>query len=307
MTLIHWRLVGVALLWAGTFIAGRKVAAHAPHAIVAALRFVIAAACLLPLLAWRSGTLAWPSRDSLGWCAALAVTGMLAYNLFFLGALAHLDASRTSLIVALNPIITLLIAVALGLERLSARRVAGVAVAFGGVATILSRGELASLWQGGIGRGELLMFGGALSWAAYTLIGQRAMQSMSSLVATTWSVTLGAIMLLGVALPALPTWLAQGGAADPLVWAAAAYLGIGGSVIAFVWYSDGVRELGAARTAVFNNLVPVFGVALAVLLLGEALHWSMIAGGALAIAGVVLATRTESVPVSASAQSASVK
>jgi drug/metabolite transporter (DMT)-like permease len=135
------------------------------------------------------------------------------------------------------------------------------------------------------------MFGGALSWAAYTLIGQRALKHMSPLVATTWSVVVGALMLIAVATPRIPAWVAAAGYTEPSVWWAAAYLGVFGSVIAFIWYSQGVQQLGAARTAVFNNLVPVFAVLLSVLLLNESLHWSMVVGGAVVIAGVTLTTR----------------
>ncbi|MDI9687603.1 DMT family transporter, partial [Burkholderia cenocepacia] len=80
----------------------------------------------------------------------------------------------------------------------------------------------------------------------------------------------------------------------PLTWQAVAsmlYLGAVGTVIAFVWYSQGIRLLGPARAAVFTNLVPVFGVLLSVVLLGEPLSPSMLAGGALVIAGVALTNR----------------
>ncbi len=292
MIALYARLTGVALLWAGTFIAGRVVAQHAPHTIVATLRFAISAACLLPLLAWRTGGLRLPATQNLLWCVALGATGMLAYNLFFLGALERIAASRTSLIVAMNPIITLLAASAIGFERLTVRRLLGVVLAFIGVTIVLSRGNFAELLRGSVGAGELLMFGGALSWAAYTLLGQRALRTMTPLVATTWSVVTGALLLLAVSLPAVPEWLASGGVYESATWLAAAYLGIFGSVIAFLWYSQGVQTIGAARTSVFNNLVPVFGVALAVGLLDEPLHWSMIVGGLTVIAGVTITTRT---------------
>lgn len=58
-----------------------------------------------------------------------------------------------------------------------------------------------------------------------------------------------------------------------------------------MWYSQGIRALGPARTAVFTNLVPVFGVLLSVVLLGESLTRSMLAGGVLVIAGVMLTNR----------------
>jgi len=70
------------------------------------------------------------------------------------------------------------------------------------------------------------------------------------------------------------------------------YLGVLGTSVAFVWYYQAVQRLGAARTVIFNNLVPVFGASFGVLLLGEPLLPSMLLGGAVAIAGVMLVTRS---------------
>ena len=66
------------------------------------------------------------------------------------------------------------------------------------------------------------------------------------------------------------------------------YLGAGGTALAFVWYARGVKTLGPARTAVFNNLVPVFGVLAGALLLDEPLAASLLLGGMIAVAGVSL-------------------
>jgi drug/metabolite transporter (DMT)-like permease len=71
-------------------------------------------------------------------------------------------------------------------------------------------------------------------------------------------------------------------------WASIAYLGVGGTALAFVWYAQGLQRLGPARTAVFNNLVPVFGATFGALLLGEAILPSMVVGGLIALAGVSL-------------------
>jgi drug/metabolite transporter (DMT)-like permease len=57
------------------------------------------------------------------------------------------------------------------------------------------------------------------------------------------------------------------------------FLGVLGTAVAFVWDYEGLRQLGAARTVVFNNLVPVFGVLLGWLILGEPLSASLLAGG----------------------------
>ena len=64
-----------------------------------------------------------------------------------------------------------------------------------------------------------------------------------------------------------------------------------GTAVAFVWYYEGIRQLGAARTVVFNNLVPIFGVLLGWLVLGEPVSASLIIGGGMALAGVFLVNR----------------
>ena len=69
------------------------------------------------------------------------------------------------------------------------------------------------------------------------------------------------------------------------------YLGVLGTSVAFVWYYQAVQRLGAARTVIFNNLVPVFGASFGVLLLGEPLLPSMLVGGAIAVAGVMLVSK----------------
>ena len=69
------------------------------------------------------------------------------------------------------------------------------------------------------------------------------------------------------------------------------YLGVLGTALAFVWYYMSVKKVGASSASIFNNLVPVFGVAISVVLLGETLLPSMLIGGAIAIAGVMMVSR----------------
>jgi len=74
-------------------------------------------------------------------------------------------------------------------------------------------------------------------------------------------------------------------------WWALAYLGIAGTVIAFVWYYDGIKKIGPMKTAIFTNLVPVFAVLLSVIILHEKVSWYTWSGGILVIGGVILVTR----------------
>jgi drug/metabolite transporter (DMT)-like permease len=134
------------------------------------------------------------------------------------------------------------------------------------------------------------MMGGALSWALYTVIGRSALGALSPIAATAYASLWGTLFLgIGAATEWGDLHLAQLSVTNLL---AIVYLGAIGTAVGFVWYYQGVKTIGPTRTAVFNNLVPVFGVLLGVTLLGESLHWSMIVGGLVALGGVMLVNRS---------------
>jgi drug/metabolite transporter (DMT)-like permease len=286
---VYARLALVPAIWGGTFVAGKLLALEVAPSVGALLRFLVASAALLSACLLLEKRLPRPTRHQLVATLGLGATGVLAYNLLFLGALAHLPASRTSLIVALNPAITIAAAALVFRERLGLRRATGVAVALAGVAVVVSRGELSGLLGGAVGRGELMMFGAVCAWAAYTLIGRGLLEGLTPLAATTWATLLGTAMLAVVAAPGLGAvdWAAL----SPAAALSVLYLGLLGTAVAFVWYLRAVQVLGPTRTVIFNNLVPVFGAAFGVLLLGEPLTPSMLLGGAIAVGGVMLVTR----------------
>ena len=290
--MIYLKLIACTLIWGGTFIAGHIVSNALPPLTAAAIRFSIAAALLL-VLAWkREGGLPKLSMQQLGATAALGLTGIFLYNFCFFSALGKMEASRSALFIAMNPIVTALAAAAVLRERLNWKKWAGIGIAFIGATVLITRGEpMAALHDisQSIGIGELMMLGAASCWAAYTLVGRAALKGLSPIAATTYASLWGLGFLLITASRELPNvaWASLGWQ----VWVSVTYLGAFGTVVAFVWWYEGVKALGPARTAVFNNLVPVFGVSLAALMLGEQVMASMIAGGLLVATGVTITNR----------------
>lgn len=292
VTRIYLQLVGVAALWGGTFIAGRVAAPEIPHFTLAALRFWSALVVLLPLLWLLEGGFPRLRARDLVSTGLLALFGLVIYNLLFLGALELIPASRTALVVALNPILTALAMAWLFGERLAIHRWIGILLALLGVCTVLAKGDLTALFER-VGRGELLMLGGALCWMLYTIIGRYALSgqgALSPLGLTTVTALWGAVML-SIGMPMEWDEWSVAEISAPALWSVV-YLGAGGTALAFVWYAEGLSRLGPARTAVFNNLVPVFGVLLGTLLLDESLLASMVIGGLIALAGVSLTNWT---------------
>ena len=283
------RLITVPAIWGGTFVAGKIVVATLTPLMGSFARYVVACVALLVAAVVLEGGL--PRLTARQWLATfvLGLFGVFAYNLFFMGALTRLPASRAALIIALNPAITMAIsAVVLG-ERLSARRWAGVALALFGVAVVVSRGDFSSFASGGVGAGELFMFAAVTSWALYTILGRKVLGGLSPLAATNYAALWGTVLLGAVAAPQFDTL--HPSQFDARLILSLLYLGVLGTALAFVWYYMSVKKVGASSASIFNNLVPVFGVAISVVLLGETLLPSMLIGGAIAIAGVMMVSR----------------
>lgn len=281
---IYAKLLTVSFVWGGTFIATRVAAQHLAPFSGAFLRFVFASLGLAALMWLRKKDWSRPDRRTAGYLVLLALSGIIAYNFFFFSALKVLPASRASLLVALNPVMVLFATALIFGERLRWLQVLGGGVSLFGAVLVIARGHLGQLFDH-FGMGEALALGCPATWAVYTLASRQIKSAQQTpLVTTTYVCLLGTIGLLPLAL-----WEGLPLAALPgEVWAALAYLGLGGTVLGFVWYAEGVRTLGTTQTAIFNNLVPVFGVLLSVLLLHERLHWAMIAGGVLVVLGVAL-------------------
>lgn len=288
--LTYAKLTLMALLWGGTFVSGRVATAEMAPPAVAMWRYAIAVVALLALAHALQGGLARLNARQWVGVVLLGATGVLLFNLCFMYGLARVPASRASLIMAVNPAVTLLGAALFLHEHLTRGKVLGIAVALIGVAIVLGHGNPVNLFGGSVGIGEVVLFGCPFAWAANTLVAKRMLPDVSAIAATTWSAIVGTAMLAvvnvftGTLVPTAASWR---------TWGAVLFLAIFGTAIALVLFYDGVRRIGAARASVFINLVPVFAVVLGVLLLGEPLDLSMVAGGALVVAGVYLLNRPE--------------
>ena len=280
-------LIGAMFMWGGTWIAGRIIAQEvaAPLA-VASLRFVLAGLVVAAFALGSGRRLPLPATPKAwGVIAALAFTGVFLYGLCFFYGLQLVAAGRGALVVALNPVVVALLARLFGQERMNPRKGLGIAVALLGCLTVIGNGDPLALLQGEVGLGEWLILGCALSWASYTFIGRRVAQSLPALAVTLYASLLGALFLGLAALfegaiePA--TWSLR-------VWAAMGFLAIFGTAMAYTWFTAAVHQIGVARASVFINLVPVFAVLQAAVLLDERLGLPVLVGGLLVIAGVWL-------------------
>jgi drug/metabolite transporter (DMT)-like permease len=293
--LIYLRLLLTATFWGGTFIAGRVIANDIGPFSAAFSRFAIASLLLLGLTWQAEGHLPPIKRRHVIPILLLGLTGIFAYNLFFFKGLQLIRAGRASVIVASNPIFIILLSALFLKEKINLFKALGIILSVTGAVIVISKGNPVEILTGSLGRGELYIFGCALSWVVYSLVGKAVMAELSPLTAVAYSSMAGAILLL---LPAyfegLPQYLVQYSTLD---WLALLYLALLGTVLGFRWYYEGIKRIGPTKTSTFINFVPISGVLLGFFILKEPITLSLLTGTILVSSGVYLtntATLSES-------------
>jgi drug/metabolite transporter (DMT)-like permease len=279
-------LILATLFWAGNFTFGRVLSETLPPFGINLIRWIIACVVLVPLTLARERRIVpsvsgqWPAL------VVMSVAGVLLFQSLVYLSLRFTTSVNAALIAATTPIMTLLIAAVIGTDRLTRRRVVGAFLSLVGVAWIVFRGSLGALLGLSVNRGDLMMLLAAFLWAVYTILSQRVLRSVSPL-ATTTIITLLAlpplIIVGGYELMTQPI-----GNITPVVVLGLLYVGIIASVVAFLCWNTGIEGVGAARGAVFLNLIPVFTALIAVPLLDERLGAAQLLGGLLVISGVSL-------------------
>jgi len=280
------KLLLMAVFWGGTFIAGRVIARDVQPFSAAFARFVFASALLL-VLTWRvEGGVPSIKRRHIMPIILLGMTGVFSYNVFFFKGLQTISAGRASVIVASNPIFITLLSALFFKERLTPIKVTGILISVTGAVVVISRGDPSQVLTGSLGWGELFIFGCVLSWVTYSLIGKVVMAELTPLIAVTYSAVVGMLALL---LPAYLEGVTRNFANySALSWLGLLYLALFGTVLAFQWYYQGIRDLGPTKASIFINFVPISGVVLAFLTLGEPLTPSLLLGTILVSSGVYI-------------------
>jgi drug/metabolite transporter (DMT)-like permease len=279
---IYLKLVLVAIMWGGTFIA-TKMASHVFGSFTgASFRYLVALLFMVPMMLFKDSKGFKVTRKQFIQLALLGFTGIFAYSFFFFTGLRHVKASHGALIVALNPVLVMLISALIGKERISGVKILGLLVSLTGTAIVIARGDIMDLFTM-FTWGDALMLGCPISWAFYTYFAKDALKFASPLQASTWAIITGMMFIVFfVPFEPFPVEI------DWTVWLAIVYLGICGSVLGFVWYYEGIKAIGPVKTSAFNNLIPIFAMLLSVVLLGETIHGYMIYGSAMVISGVYL-------------------
>ncbi|MBN1242077.1 MAG: DMT family transporter [Spirochaetales bacterium] len=271
----------VALFWGLSFLSIKVAVATIPPMTLGLSRFLVADLVLLGILLARREKPRLALRDA----PLMAGAGLIGVTLYFLfenNGVSLLTASESSLVIGTIPILTMLAAALIDRKRLGPRAWLGAALSTLGVGLIVAE----SLRLSSAPAGYLFMGGAALSWVAYTFVTRPLFARYSRLQITFWQSLAGTIGFLPFLLLERTDWASV----SPAVWGHVLYLGVACSALGYWFYVVALERLGPGASSVFINLIPVVSVVASFLLLGERLGPWQLSGGAVAVAGVWLAT-----------------
>ncbi len=279
-------LVLMTIIWGGNYSVIKAAFAEIPPLAFNGARLLIASTLYLSAIAVtaprRPERPRLSGRDWLG-IAAMAAVGQGGYQLLFVEGLAHTTVANSSLIIGCTPIFVALMTAALGHERVSAARWAGVALSGVGIYLVVGHGARVS---GASLAGDLTMLAAVLCWSG-TAVGSRGLLARHSpLVVTGYSMALGTALYVAIAWPQIGhvAWRAvSAGAWLSVVGSATFALG----VAYMIWYTA-LQRLGNTRTSVYSNVVPIVAMLVAWLWLGERIGAVRVAGAAAIVVGVAL-------------------
>ena len=286
---IYVLLLAMPLFFVSNLVIGRAVTHAVEPATLAFWRWLLASLILLPF-AWR-GLAEHRARFIALWreLLALGVLGMLVCGALVYLSLRYTTASNAALIYTASAILIVMLEALFFRERLSPARIAGALIGFAGVAVIILHGELSRLLNLQFNIGDLGMAFCAAAWAIYSVLLKKPdLKALPTLplfaaIAIAGTLAVAPFMLYEFfSVGALPHGREQ--------WIAIVALALFPSVIAFGLFQLLVKFAGPSPTGMAMYLLPAYGVALAVVTLGEQLYAYHAIGLALVLAGITLAT-----------------
>jgi drug/metabolite transporter (DMT)-like permease len=287
---VDFLLLCTVCFWGVNFSVVKSALVEIPPVVFVALRFLIASALMLVLTLALGHQFKFQRRD-LWLMIGLGILGNTGYQLFFIFGVAETTANNTSLILATVPAWVALVGTGVKMERLEKQGWLGVGLSLLGIVLIILGSDRQAEFKfgGATFTGDFLVLLATLCWAGYTLLSRPLLRRYPSLAVTTFTTMAGSIPLIFMAFPTFIRldWAAISWSA----WGGLAFSGIFGIALAYIFWNQGVAQLGSTRTSLYSNLVPPVSLLANWLWLGETLTPQQWWGAGLALGGIVLARR----------------
>ncbi|WP_429129138.1 DMT family transporter [Aeromonas media] len=270
------------LIWAANTVVAKAAAGVVDPAAISFYRWVIAALALTPFCLpplWRRRA---EIRPLLGKLLVLSLLGMVLYQCLAYYAAHSTSATNMGVIGSLVPLLTLLNGALFFGQRPGRQALLGMSLSLFGVLWLLGQGNPLVLLHSGINPGDGMMLLGAASYALYGLLIRRWQLPFGPWLNLYVQILLAVLLLIPVALNADSLAVPAEG------WGLVLFAGIASSLFAAYCWMRGLATLGAERTSVFMNLMPLCTALIAVITIGEPIHGYHLLGGGLILTGVMI-------------------
>ena len=276
------------ILWSGNFIIARGVIKQIQPVSLAFFRWLIASLLIMPF-AVRSFKAEWTvARKSWPYLFWVSLTGIALFNTcVYIGA-HYTTAINLALIgTTSSPIFAIILARIFLKEKIGWLKMMGLALCISGVVFLLTKGDWRNLLTFRFTAGDGWVLLAAFFFAVYNTLVRKKPAGISSINYLFITFSLGTVLLL-------PFYLWENQHVPPVHWNfnllwMVLYLGLAASVISYLCWNIAISKLGAGRTALFGNLIPVFASIEAALLLGEQFTNVHIISMLLVFAGIIIA------------------
>jgi drug/metabolite transporter (DMT)-like permease len=286
LTRLDFLLLLMILIWGTNFSVVKVALRDFPEIPFNATRLVVATAVFLGAIRWtRDDARPRPPLTRTDWIQLLflGLVGTFLYQLCFVAGVRRTSVGNGSLIVGISPIVIALMSAVAGHERISLLRWAGVFMALVGLYFVVGQGVEFSPQTL---RGDLLMLGGVVCWATYSVASQPILKRHAPLVVIGLTFSIGAACYVLMMVPTLMevNW----GGVSGFSW----FLMVASALLAlnlsyWIWYT-GLKRLGGSRTSVYSYLTPIVAMIVAAIWLGEPISGNQVAGAAAIFTGLLI-------------------
>jgi drug/metabolite transporter (DMT)-like permease len=279
-------MIVTSIIWGGSWPLGRWLVseevggATIPPFMIAVIRYFLAVICFFLILRFKEGTLNWKFAKE-HW-KILAIMGLLSVTIYQAGYLTGellTSASDASIMIATNAVwVVILSSSFLKTERFAWRKMFGSLLAFTAVTIVVGFSPNVNVENRILG--DIMILLAALAYAIYTVISRFFLNKTrenaesyqpSSIWIMTWISLFGFLITTPIALIINPEFIIPATylTIPPRVWIGISYLAFLSTIVAYTFYLEGVKRLNASRAAIFQALVPLFGVLFSALFLQE--------------------------------------
>lgn len=282
-------LIATTLLWGGNAIAGKLAVGHISPMLLTSARWLFAAAILLAIgrknlrSDWQAVKQNWVILATLG------AVGFAVFNIALYTALNYTTAINVSIEQAGIPMLIFLLNFLFFRLKATWAQIVGLILSIAGIVVAASHGDPARLLSLDLNFGDAIMLAAAIVYAGYSVLlrFKPAIHWHSLMIALCFSA-----FVFSLPFTIAEFSLGAGIMPDARGWAILAYVTIGPSIVAQIFYIRGIELIGANRAGLFINLVPIFGTLLSILLLGERFQAYHAVALALTFGGIWLAEQS---------------